>query len=64
MVFPGNIQINQCAKMFYVCLLVEGDKLISVIIRYLEDDFTIKFLLIKMNDYKVQLFSILKLAYW
>ena len=60
MPFTGKIRINQYAKIFYVCLMVEGDKLIiiSVIIKYLEDHLMIKFLPIRMKDYKVQLFSI------
>ena len=37
MVFPCKIWINQYGKIFYVYRLVEGDKLISVIIKYLED---------------------------
>ena len=58
MVFPGKIRISKYAKIFYICLLVKGDKLISVVFKYLEDDFMITFLLIRMKDYKVQLFSI------
>ena len=58
MVSPGKSWINQYAKIFYVCRLVEGDKLINVIIKYLDDDFMIEFLLITIQDYKVRLFSI------
>ena len=58
MVFPRKILINQYAKVFYVCLLIEEDKLISVNIKYLEDDITVKFLLIRMKDYKIRLFGI------
>ena len=42
MVFPCKILINEYAKIFYVCLLIEEDKLISVNIKYLENDITIK----------------------
>ena len=60
MVFSCKILINQYAKIFYVSLLVEGDKLISVIIKYLEDAFVIKSLriLLKMKDYRIGLFDI------
>ena len=57
MVFPCKIRINQYAKIFYVCLLIEEDKLLSVNIKYLDHDITIKFLLIRMKDYKIRLFT-------
>ena len=52
------IQVNQYPKIFHACLLVEGDKLITVNIIYLEDDVTIK-------DERLQnsIFWHLKLAY-
>ena len=66
MIFPGKIRINQYVKVFYVCLFVKGDNLISVIIKHLEDDFMIKFLLIIYEDERFQssTFYYLKLAYW
>ena len=60
MAFPCKSRINQCA----ICLLVEVDKLITVNIKFLEDDFVINFPLIRMKDYKIQLFSIQKLGFW
>ena len=58
MVFPCKIRINECTKIFYVRLLIEEYKLISVNIKYHKDDITIKFLLIRMKDYKIRLFGI------
>ena len=60
MAFPCKSRFNQCAT----CLLVEVNKLIAVNIKFLEDDFVINFPLIRMKDYKIQLFSIQKLGFW
>ena len=49
--------MNQYGKIFYVRLLIGEYKLISVNIKYLEDDITIKFLLIRQKDCKIRLFG-------
>ena len=52
------IWINQYVEIFYVCLLIKEDTLISVNIKYLEDEITIKFLQIRIKDYKIRLFGV------